>query len=503
MPCWLRFTLSNVIRGDSDGADGQTEVLVEPDEESIQKLSRSNESHAMTDEIACNAFSDLNEIPIDETDDDDNLDICAPVIADSISLSDTVEQSNLRTENTAAQIRSLREHISTTECPWDLFNFASLVFDRIKLNDLQSLLFAEINEMNDKKIRILHFSALPINKVFCSDVMQHILSFGHCNHNRTVCQQWNHLNQQNEDKMLREMYNAVDDRNLPSLDSGGSIWVVHPKRPRLHPIEIRRGYRGPLKYLDPSQIPRGKHVRYLLHPGDYALSNGAGTRAHTQCIGLSPIHTHKCHIHISQFSPVDKHHLENVIVSWYSNQTSAGIDIVFKQCTIKITKFESIDVGKGGILDVTDCIIQSKSNELGAFCGGIRISSDAEWVSIKDSLFIKCLHCVSIMDQHKNRGAGGPPFPVEVVITNNRFHSTLEEHQHLALMLGKQHHPTLLLAREDERTERLKGQCTIHGNTSTRDRYRKLRYPTAEHDPNALYIKDDRGLASRNLFYDF
>ena len=428
---------------------------------------------------------------------------------DSDLSSDVDEQSEIQTENAAEHIGHLREHICSAETPWDLFNFAPIAFDRIKLNDLQSLLFAEIDEMNDKKVRILHYNSLPINKVFCADVIQHILSFGHCNQNRTVCQQWNRLNQQNEERMLREMYNAVDDWNLPPLESGGSIWVVHPKRPRLHPIEIRRGYSGPLKNLHPSKtIPKGISGRYLLHPGHYVFPDDDGPRTgtYTQYVGVSLPHSYGCYIEISSrtiLSPPNKYHLENLIVNWYPDQIfrmliSKRIEFLFKQCTIRITDGGSMDVGDGGTLQLTDCIIESESDEFGASCGGIRISSGAKRVTINNNLFSQCLHCVLIMDRYKKRRAGGPSFLVKVEITSNRFQSTLKEH--LVLMLGERRRVILLSGREDERTERLREQCTIHGNISILEGYQKLRYTTGKPDPNALYIGDGHELAFRTPF---
>ena len=478
--------LINRINAESIADDPQPEMLVNPYEQSVPDSAEpSHEISEMTNgnnKIARTSNSDPND-----------------------SSSDIDEQCEVEIGESAAH-SDLREHIYSAESPWELCNFAPLVFDLIKLNHLRSLLLAGINEMNDEEALILHHNELPIDKVLSGDVIQHILSFGHCNQNRTVCQQWNRLNQQNEAKMLRAMYNAVDDRNLPPLRSGGSIWVVHPKRPTLHPIEIWRGYYGPLKYPDPLRILWGKHVRYLLHPGEYKLPKGAGPCSKTQCIGLSLIDMPKCYIRISSLSPPDKYHVENVIVNWCPNVPGIpkGIELLFKQCTIQMTEyFESMYVRNGGILDVTDCIIQPESNEFEGFLGGIRISSGAKRVNIKDTLFIKCQHCVRIEDRHKNRGAGGPPFPVKVVISNNRFRNTSDEH--LVLMVGEYHQFILQLGREDERTKRLREQCTIHGNTSISKTHQNFGSPVfwwtpVEYDPNALYIKNNRGLASRNLF---
>lgn len=89
-------------------------------------------------------------------------------------------------------------------------------------------------------------------------IMRHILSFGHCNHNRTVCKEWNCLNKQNEENMLWKMYQSITDENQKIEYIPRNTWVLHATRPKLHAIEKQLGFYGPLRNLE--QIGRRYHI---------------------------------------------------------------------------------------------------------------------------------------------------------------------------------------------------------------------------------------------------
>ena len=179
------------------------------------------------------------------------------------------EQAEDKQNDSVAHV-ALRQHINRAEKHSDLLcmlshsQYTRGLLEYIQLNDLQRFLISKVNELDIMTARMAYRDALPINEVLPSDVMQHVLSFGHLNRNRTVCQQWNRLNQQNEEKMLRAMYNAVDERNLESLGRKGQTWIIHPKRRTLHPLEIRRGYRGPVR--NPSRVPKSANSIYWAKP---------------------------------------------------------------------------------------------------------------------------------------------------------------------------------------------------------------------------------------------
>ena len=362
---------------------------------------------------------------------------------------------------------AIRQHILSVEKPTDLGS----LLDLVSLVDLQSLIFAKLKQMDNDTLRTVFNNLLPIHKVLPEDVIQHILSFDDVHQNRTICKHWNRLNQQNEENMLREMYNAVDDGNLEPLGSGGQTWVIHPTRRTLHPMEIRRGYHGPLQC--PSQAPEGMAVRFLLYPpGRYRVT---AREELVQYIGLCPDDLQYCQIDDIRDLSVNwglKQQFQNVAF----NPDRLGLEIRnlsefgFENCTIQFGKYGStLDVGDSCILNMAKCAYFG-----GRAGGGIQVSSGAKRVSITNSSFSESRSCVVIHDRNQS---GSPERTlVNLNITNNVFRDTWGEHLVLRTKLGNN-------------WEGIKDRSVIHGNTSNNKHY----------DPNKLYIKEYFYPASRTV----
>ena len=381
---------------------------------------------------------------------------------------------------------ALLEHINSVEEPSDLLCIAShpiffqIMFNGINFGEMQNFFRTKIHEMDYNSARIVHFGASSINNVLPEDVIQHILSFGHLNQNRTVCQQWNRLNQQNETNVLRAMYNEVDDRNLPSLDRGGEIWIIHPTRPRLHPIEIRRGYRGPLS--SPEQLPLNCSVRALLHMGHFGLSR---RWTGVQYVGLSPLRIGGCRIKIDlrqRFSgELRQLHFENLRVDFGQQadpfRISRDDNITFKKCTLQMNhRYSALEVLSGAVLNVTDCTLRSLS--LNRRFRPICISSTAANVTIKSNKFIHCERCVEIR-------AANPSLSVDplanVEITNNSFRYTRDRHL------------LLIAATRDKKTSRMREQCIIRGNFAYPLRSGVCDFENSCIDANTLHVREPQG----------
>ena len=449
-----------VEKGENDGIDTQSETR-ELLERAKTPFVRDSALRLINQNIDTNA-----ELVADENQ------IVLPMRNDGESLSEenqfnNDEQFEGEESNSVAHI-ALRQHVNRAENPADLLCIASQShFIHDVLYNMKGIILKKVNEMDDDSARVARYNALPINDVLSEDVMQLILSFGHLNQNRTVCRQWNRLNKQNENKMLRRMYNAVDDRNLESLGSAGQTWIIHPKRTTLHPLEIRRGYLGPVR--SPRQVPHRIRTRLLFHPGHYRVVERL---TNVQYIGLSPVHQTQCSINLKINSFGWKQHFANLVVNvkheGHFKNICNGTEYIFNQCTIAMdTSSNSLTVGDRGTLHIAQSVIRSPHSP-------INIWSSAREAIVTDTLFVDCLQCVWIVDWNK-RGQRQGRF-VKVKITNNRFHNT------------KDLHLVMNVDGVDEWTQRRSDQCVIAGNVATRDTCAPA--GPLNWNPNTLHILD-------------
>ena len=152
----------------------------------------------------------------------------------------------------------------------DLLPFVNQASDAA-FEEIKSAIRCDIDKMSLEKTNHIFYHLLSIHTVFPGDLMQHILSFGHCNHHRDVCKRWNALNTQNETNMLCSMYESVNSQYPETANT--NTWIMHAQRPHLHDVEVRRGYQGPLGHLSDAEECCQPGDRILVHEGTYWYSD--------------------------------------------------------------------------------------------------------------------------------------------------------------------------------------------------------------------------------------
>ena len=367
---------------------------------------------------------------------------------------------------------ALLKLVEASEKQSDLFG----VLRYCALKDLKKICVDTISKMDENNARNVHRNVFPINVVLPEDIIGHILSFDNVNHHRRVCQQWNLLNQQNEEKMLRDMYQSVDDRNIEPLGPGMATVILHPTRPRLHPIEIRRGYTRVVSSLN--DVPAD--ARVLVHLGWYRDQSALCFRKSAQYIGV----VDNCRIELQygvvvdnyrgamglNATPEGKHHFENIRINisggmifmnfipgtisfeqcsfefhdsglLMAGSPDDSTPVVFKRCTFQMCSTIAIK----GSADVIDCHFNC-NNDSNTVLGAITILSGAGKVHLRNNTFANCCDCVRL-------GAACESYSL-IEFTNNRFHNTM------------QHHIRAIIPKASN-ANAIQNICVLQGNTST------------------------------------
>ena len=325
------------------------------------------------------------------------------------------------------------------------------ILDRMPFSDVKDFLRDSINETGTDDVRTVYHNLVSINEILSDNVLQCILSFGHCNQNRTVCQLWNRLNQQNEENILRVLYDAVDDQTLGGtlgpLPQGMSILIVHPSRSTLTPLEIRRGYTGPLTSLHNAIYD---NRRVLLHPGSYRYKDLHARFQNVQHIGLG----NGCSIEFKDgFVTGDKAKLHFVNIRCIiSGNVRLPLEsaVVFERCTFQIMDGCSLVVEGNTCLDIRNCHFQAHPTIIGNpnTQKAIYIRTSAQKVCISESTFSDFACCVIIFQRGR--------LCKDIQITNNRFHNTTRYPKHVVALIP-----------HGISTDEVNAACLLHGNTST------------------------------------
>ena len=158
---------------------------------------------------------------------------------------------------------SLHTHFNALSDPATL----SVFLKTVNSTDLQQFMHEQIGKMDSKTAKSLYYDACPVDRVLPEDVIQHILSFENVHHNRAVCELWNRLNQQNEEKIIRTTHRSIMSRNS---EPPSEIWVLHRKRPALHPIEVQFGYHG-LRHVAPEILRKSAAGAVILVYGEHMI----------------------------------------------------------------------------------------------------------------------------------------------------------------------------------------------------------------------------------------
>ena len=159
---------------------------------------------------------------------------------------------------------ALHSYVNTATVPEDLFQILRFV----KIDDLKAFAHGQIDKFKEMELQTAYHSGLPLKTVLPEDVMQHILTFEDFysnSENRIICNQWNRLYQKNEENMLRTLYDKVNETYPEPLTPENDTWIWHDARRRLHPMEQRLGYRGPVYGLDEVDQHCKSGDRVLVH----------------------------------------------------------------------------------------------------------------------------------------------------------------------------------------------------------------------------------------------
>ena len=322
---------------------------------------------------------------------------------------------------------SLLDYVEAAESA----NLLFALLNHMELPNIQKFLRDQIKQMNPQAIDTLHHRALPINLIFSSDVIQHILSFGNCNQNKTVCQQWNRLNQQNEDNMIRANCRLVE-RSCSDLPAPIDKWVVHRTRPHLHPTEKRMGFLGPKSDLFCAngvidQVCQSyiNSARILLYPGNspYRLMNFWPEK---DCV-IQFIGPHqRCRINSFESIRVLRElRMDNLDITSirdgerrkYSFIIDKNSKLIFRRCTLKLGG--CIKVKDGASLEITDCSLYGNTDlSKDAIC----ISPMAANVDITRNTFKDFSHGVTILRGNNE----SVQHSAKVHITDNTFEDCSE-----------------------------------------------------------------------------
>ena len=357
-----------------------------------------------------------------------------------------------------SQMTTILNYIDAAESADLLF----AMMNHMDLSNLQRFLRDEIKQMKPEAIDTLYHRALPINDILSNDVMQHILSFGNCNQNRTVCQQWNRLNQQNEDNMIREncrLMERFSSKSNLSAPKDMKQWIVHQKRPHLHQTERRMGFLGPKHKLfsrsrlfSEGVIDRGniQSARIMLYPGNspYRLMNIWPKK---DCV-IHLIGPHqRCRMDSPESITVLKElRMDNLDITFsrgshfyheYSFIIEQGSKLILRHCTLRLKG--SIYLKGGSSLEITDCCLYGNTDSSDdAIC----ISPMADQANIARNTFRDFSHGIKIF-RGQNESI---EHSVKVQVTDNVFENCWQ-------------HPIIQVLRQDEMRQQ-SDCCILKGN---------------------------------------
>ena len=266
----------------------------------------------------------------------------------------------------------------------------------VQLSNLRAFIQQQIDNMSVSTARAAYYRLLSINRVLPVDLVQHILSFGHCNQNRTVCKQWNCLNIQNEKNMLQTMYRSVMARYPTSFASDSNTWIMHSRRPSLHPIEKEMGFKGPMTpdMIKDDVITPGDRV--LVHDGNYNFySSLKSAKMAVYFIGLSPWSKERSVITLKTGTYCGQYSFDNLcLITSLHSGVKVHRKLMIRNCTIKVKGCLSIE--QGGSLKIKDSDFISDRT---GYCSGedaILVVPSANEVNISESKFQGFESCVVI-----------------------------------------------------------------------------------------------------------
>lgn len=259
------------------------------------------------------------------------------------------------------------------------------LLEHIDIDHLKDFTDREIKNFSSDRARSAYYHSLSISAFFPDDIQQHILSFRHCNQNRTVCLKWNELNFLNEINMIRSQLVYLTQTRI--LLPRTPVWMMHKHRDHLLDIELDHGLNGMLCSMD-------EVIKYC-DDGDQVIvyddsdlfewvdhnnveedeENSFWTRS-VHLIGCNEASLIIMSYTLLIMDNVSVKLTELTIKLRYWIQVFGKLEL--RDCKIRN---DWIDVKSAGSLIVSDCIFEGNA--------GIRVSRVANAVTIKQSTFVQ------------------------------------------------------------------------------------------------------------------
>ena len=270
--------------------------------------------------------------------------------------------------------QALHSYVNTATAPLDLFQVLCLA----NMDDLKQFAHEQITKLNDSESRTAYHSVLPITNVLPNDMMQHILSFGSFHEkigNRMICKQWNRLYNLNEEHMLRTAYRSVNDKYPDPLPTGNDTWIWHQVRMKLHPLEKRLGFRGPLYGLQAVKTYCKSGDRVLIHRDEFEggkVEKKITITKDIHFIGLFPVDSGKCEIRVKTLTLFGHLTLDNLRLTIHSSypqdyfkigkdhdlRAAGARKLTLRHCDVRMD--DKIKVNNLGSLDMQHCTVKCR-----------------------------------------------------------------------------------------------------------------------------------------------
>eukprot|EP01084_Bolivina_argentea_P015331 28660_1 len=120
------------------------------------------------------------------------------------------------------------------------------ILQDIPLDKIKNFIGQHIDELDQYSSKNIYFNSLSLEQIFHDDILQYILSFAGMYHTKPVNKKWKNLSDKNENLHMKQIYSQVNEKIMKSSfkydKSMNNKWVIHPRRPKLHQIEIDLGF---------------------------------------------------------------------------------------------------------------------------------------------------------------------------------------------------------------------------------------------------------------------
>lgn len=274
------------------------------------------------------------------------------------------------------------------------------ILNHLPIDKIKQFVDQCIDEMTPSTVTKLKYNSLPIHQIIPTAVIQYILSFQPIDdgNSRSVSKQWKALSETNEKVHYLQLIQTIDENSPISYNkTTNQTWILHPKRTRLTRIEKQFGFKGPKNTLDmKSDSFYGQpNDRYLLHPDCYDCSDSIGEQC--SIIGICPkvrirtnggrlgIYNKKNKYMMPSMARNDIVYMQNITFR-DELQVCFGSKLCLNNC--RILSYEGL-VGTGVYVD-RGAMLESVNCEYRFLSPAIKISRDADAVTVKDSKFGIC-----------------------------------------------------------------------------------------------------------------